>query len=58
MDPLIVIIPAACCVLVPAVLAIVAFFGFGKKANPANEPVDDSNSEVSQSSVPDRERVE
>ena len=50
MDPLIAIIPAVCCVLVPAIMAIAAFVGFGKKTNPANQLVDDSNAEVSQSS--------
>ena len=56
MAPLIAII--VCCVLVPAVLAIAAFVGFGKKTDPSNEAVDDSNSEAPQHSAPERGRVE
>ena len=58
MDPLIAIIPAVCCVLVPIVLAIGAFVGFGKKAGPGTEVGGNPDSEESQRSALDGRRLE
>lgn len=54
----VVLIPIACCVLLPAALAFVALVGFGKKSGSATQALDDSNSEASQPSTPERARVE